>query len=172
MFFADVRGGVLLSAKDVAKKWIHPSEVVAHKTVGGCKSDAVPGVRFFGDKTTAQVVSERTFSAATYHGAVKQLENPQDVMETLVRNKQLVRLPLHIDAAMPSLWLNADTFPEYGIPDEMLELMENIGVPEEMRPVFGESDLNVSMSPIPMVKRKDGRGGRCSKSNRKLRRRR
>ena len=153
--FADVRSGQLYSKKSIAKQWIAPDKVVAYKAIAGCTSDNIAGVPFFGDKTAKQVIDAMGFEGITFARALKVLENPQDVLEILRRNEQLIRLPLRLDAPMPSLWLSDKIWADVGVPSDMIDLLENMGIPESITPVFGESDMSISMSPIPMCKRKE-----------------
>lgn len=152
VYWADVTQGVLCTGNDVERHTgIAVADVVASKVIGGCKSDAVPGIPGCGEKTVEQVLSGRTVDV--------RLKRARDAMlsdegaRIAERNLRLVRLPY--DGYQPQR-LCRDIWPRVGVPDDAGALLDSLGIAWERWPSFGDVTAPRPVGSIPMCAWKGG----------------
>lgn len=151
VYLGDVSTGILCSSAMIEKHTgIHPRDVVAAKCVGGCASDAIPGVPGCGEKTVMQFLSSRNFDVKLKKA--RENLNSFDGERILRRNLKLIRLPLcvpELDLVVPHMRINKRVWPNKGIPDVLAKHLVDIGVREERLPYFGDVRKPKSQSVIP-----------------------
>lgn len=149
VFFADVKTGVLCTAKEIEKHTgIGPQDVVAAKCVGGCASDNVGNVPGCGEKTVAEVLLKRTFDVS--QRKAREALNSLIGEEILRRNLTLIRLPFEGDPPLPKLRLSAKVWPKPGVPENMAVTLNANGVPRSAWPSFSDITLPRPEGAIPM----------------------
>lgn len=119
--FADVTTGVMATAEQIYRHTgVHPRDIVAYKTIGGCKSDTIPGVPQCGEKTVQEIISSRGYISVKLKRARESLQS-DDAIKILRRNLRLVRLPFEGNPPLPPLLLNKHIWPKAGVPDSIAE---------------------------------------------------
>lgn len=146
VYWADVTVGVLCTGRDVERHTgIAVRDVVAAKCLGGCKSDAIPGVRWCGDKTLAEILQKRSVEVSVKKARVS-LESPE-AEQTVERNLRLIRLPFE---GFSPLRLCRSIWPMCGVRDDAAVLLSSVGIPRDRWPSFGDVTRPQSPDAIPM----------------------
>lgn len=151
VFLGDVSTGILCSSRMIENHTgIHPRDVVAAKCVGGCASDAIPGIPGCGEKTVAEFLTKRSFDV-TLRKARENL-NSISAEDTLNRNLTLIRLPLDVPdlgLRLPAMRINKSIWPKKGISDALVSKLVAVGVKEDRIPYFGDVRKPRSQTIIP-----------------------
>lgn len=147
--WADVVHGVMMTPGDVTKRTgVAPEDVVAAKVIGGCKSDAIPGIPGCGDKTVEQVLTSRSANVKLARARNAMLSDEgADIAE---RNERLIRLPFSSYTPQRLCW---SVWPQVGVPDEAADMMTMFGVEKDMWAMFGDVTSPTPPGSIPMCRR-------------------
>lgn len=122
--FADVSTGVMATADQIERHTgIHPSFVVASKTIGGCKSDDVPNVPSCGKVTVKEILSSNGNTDKIKLTKARNNLQSEEGLNILRRNLKLVRLPFEGNPPMPPLRLSKKIWPTAGLPDTVVEFL-------------------------------------------------
>lgn len=138
VYVADVNTGILADGKQIAKHTgVAPCHVVAAKTIGGCKSDCVPGVLGCGDKTVAEVLANGN-SNVKLKRARAALQS-EEGLAILQRNRCLVELPFKCECPMPNLLLSAKVWMYGGVSGALVARCQEFGIAGESIPMFRDT---------------------------------
>ena len=141
----------LLGPVEVASKWGVPAARIGDVlALTGDSSDNIPGVPGIGEKTAAGLINE--------HGSVSViLENPTLISNTKVRekiethrqtvvsNREMVRLDDHLDLPVP--WRSLEISPHYG---ELLDALKDCEFNSLIKEIQSEAGLPTASSSNPV----------------------
>lgn len=149
VYMADVATGVMANSEQIARHTgIKPEEVVACKTIGGCKSDKVPNVPGCGEVTVKEIM-------VSHNSDVKQKKarealQSEEGLAILRRNLKLVRLPYEGKVPMPPLKLSGEIWPANCVPEKMQIVYIEYGIKREDWPAFGDVTLPRPVGAVPL----------------------
>ena len=148
VLWADVAKGALCGPSDLQRHTgVAPGDVVLAKCVGGCHSDAIPGVPGCGDKTVMELLETRS-PEVSLRKAREALASAKGAA-IIERNFRLIRLPFEWSPPMPKLFLSEKTWPVPGVPERIGAIMEANGVPVASRPFFHDVRSSARQDALP-----------------------